>query len=228
MASILTNASALTALQSLNATNKQLEMTQARISTGYRVSKAADNAAYWSIATTMRSDNNAMSTVQDALGLGARQDRHRLHGDEQDDRYRQRHQGQGGCRDGAAPIRQGQDPDGNHRPPGAAEELRRPATFSGANWLSVDTTTGHAVAGVHDTTKIVSSFNRDSAGNVTLGTIDINVQGIKLYDGLRHDDQRAQGHHRRSASAPRGVRDNTAIAAVGGTVAARMATQSRR
>ena len=31
---------------------------------------AADNAAYWSIATTMRSDNAAMSTVQDALGLG--------------------------------------------------------------------------------------------------------------------------------------------------------------
>ena len=33
--------------------------------------RAADNAAYWSIATTMRSDNKALSTVQDALGLGA-------------------------------------------------------------------------------------------------------------------------------------------------------------
>ena len=67
----MTNAAALTALQSLNATNKSLEQTQARISTGYRVSEAADNAAYWSIATTMRSDNQALSTVQDALGLGA-------------------------------------------------------------------------------------------------------------------------------------------------------------
>ncbi|TIS52727.1 MAG: flagellin, partial [Mesorhizobium sp.] len=71
MSSIMTNASALTALQSLNATNKSLEMTQARISTGYRVSNASDNAAYWSIATTMRSDNQALSTVQDSLGLGA-------------------------------------------------------------------------------------------------------------------------------------------------------------
>ncbi|TIU23296.1 MAG: flagellin, partial [Mesorhizobium sp.] len=71
MASIMTNAAALTALQSLNATNKSLEQTQARISTGYRVSEASDNAAYWSIATTMRSDNSALSTVQDALGLGA-------------------------------------------------------------------------------------------------------------------------------------------------------------
>ena len=67
----MTNASALTALQSLNNTNKQLEMTQSRISTGYRVATASDNAAYWSIATTMKSDNKALSAVQDALGLGA-------------------------------------------------------------------------------------------------------------------------------------------------------------
>jgi flagellin len=71
MSSINTNASALTALQSLNATNKSLETTQSRISTGFRVAEASDNAAYWSIATTMRSDNKANSIVQDALGLGA-------------------------------------------------------------------------------------------------------------------------------------------------------------
>ena len=71
MASILTNGSAMTALQSLTATLRSLDQTQARISTGYRVGSAEDNAAYWSIATTMRSDNGALSTVQDALGLGA-------------------------------------------------------------------------------------------------------------------------------------------------------------
>ena len=71
MSSIVTNASAMTALKSLSMTNKNLEMTQARISTGLRVNEASDNAAYWSIATTMRSDNKALSTVQDALGLGA-------------------------------------------------------------------------------------------------------------------------------------------------------------
>ena len=69
--SILTNASAMTALQSLQSTNKMLQTTQSRISTGLRVAEAADNAAYWSIATTMRSDNMALSAVQDALGLGA-------------------------------------------------------------------------------------------------------------------------------------------------------------
>ena len=71
MSSLMTNVSAMTALRSLQNTNNQIETTQARISTGYRVAEAADNAAYWSIATTMRSDNKALSTVQDALGLGA-------------------------------------------------------------------------------------------------------------------------------------------------------------
>ncbi|KAB2657703.1 flagellin [Brucella tritici] len=71
MASILTNSSALTALQTLSSTNKSLESTQNRISTGLRISEASDNASYWSIATSMKSDNKANSAVQDALGLGA-------------------------------------------------------------------------------------------------------------------------------------------------------------
>jgi flagellin len=71
MTSLNTNASAMTALQTLSATNKNLGTTQGRISTGFRVAEAKDNAAYWSIATTMRSDNKAFSSVQDALGLGA-------------------------------------------------------------------------------------------------------------------------------------------------------------
>ncbi|MGO7624152.1 flagellin, partial [Rhizobium ruizarguesonis] len=40
--------------------NSNLETTQNSVSTGYRVDKASDNAAYWSIATTMRSDNKAL------------------------------------------------------------------------------------------------------------------------------------------------------------------------
>ncbi len=70
MASILTNASAMTALQTLSVTNQNLATTQNRIATGMKVSEASDNAAYWSIATTMRSDNKANSVIQDALGLG--------------------------------------------------------------------------------------------------------------------------------------------------------------
>ena len=71
MSSILTNGAALAALQTLRNTDTNLEKTQGRISSGYRVAKAADNAAYWSIATTMRSDVSALSTTMDAMGLAA-------------------------------------------------------------------------------------------------------------------------------------------------------------
>ncbi|MDE1992454.1 MAG: flagellin [Rhizobiaceae bacterium] len=71
MTSILTNIAAMSALQTLRTINSNLQETQGRVSSGYRVSKASDNAAYWSIATTMRSDNSALSAVSDALGLGA-------------------------------------------------------------------------------------------------------------------------------------------------------------
>ncbi len=71
MTSILTNTAAMAALQTLRAVDASMEQTQGRVSSGLRVGSAADNAAYWSIATTMRSDNMALSAVQDALGLGA-------------------------------------------------------------------------------------------------------------------------------------------------------------
>ncbi|EJL53190.1 flagellin/flagellar hook associated protein [Rhizobium sp. CF122] len=71
MTSILTNVAAMSALQTLRSINGNLEDTQNRVSSGYRVAEAKDNAAYWSIATTMRSDNKALSAVSDALGLGA-------------------------------------------------------------------------------------------------------------------------------------------------------------
>jgi flagellin len=68
MSSILTNASALTALQNLATTQKQLQSTQNEISTGLKVSSAADNASYWSIATTMKSDKGALGAIQTSLG----------------------------------------------------------------------------------------------------------------------------------------------------------------
>lgn len=71
MTSIMTNAAAMAALQTLRSIDTNLETTQRRVSSGYRVETASDNAGYWSIATTMRSDNAALSTVADALGLGA-------------------------------------------------------------------------------------------------------------------------------------------------------------
>ena len=66
--SILTNASALTALQSLQMTEQALNQTQTQISTGLAVSSASDNASYWSIATQMTSDNGVLGAVTSSLG----------------------------------------------------------------------------------------------------------------------------------------------------------------
>jgi flagellin len=71
MVSIITNRSALAALDTLRTVDHNMKDTQSRIASGYRVNTASDNAAYWSIATTMHSDDQALSAVQDALGLGA-------------------------------------------------------------------------------------------------------------------------------------------------------------
>ncbi|NTG12792.1 flagellin [Agrobacterium rhizogenes] len=71
MTSILTNNAATAALQTLRGINSNLESTQNAVSSGLRISKASDNAAYWSIATSMKSDDSAIGAVSDALGLGA-------------------------------------------------------------------------------------------------------------------------------------------------------------
>jgi flagellin len=65
--SILTNSSALTALESLNQTEQALNQTQNEVSTGLKVASAADNAAYWSIAAQLTSDGGVVKAVNDAL-----------------------------------------------------------------------------------------------------------------------------------------------------------------
>lgn len=70
MSSLLTNSSAMTALQTLRSIGKNLSVTQNRIATGERVSEAMDNPAYWSISVGMKAQNKILSTVKDSLGLG--------------------------------------------------------------------------------------------------------------------------------------------------------------
>ncbi|MDQ2105096.1 flagellin N-terminal helical domain-containing protein [Azospirillum isscasi] len=71
MASIMTNTSAMTALQTLRRVTDDLATTQDRISTGLKVNNAKDNAAYWSIATTMRADVAGFKAVKESLELGS-------------------------------------------------------------------------------------------------------------------------------------------------------------
>ncbi len=68
--SVVTNAGALVALESLNITNAQLNQVQNRISTGLKVSSATDNGATWAIAQNERATIGALGSVQDSLNRG--------------------------------------------------------------------------------------------------------------------------------------------------------------
>jgi flagellin len=176
----MTNSSAMTALQTLRTVTANLAATQNRISTGYRVATASDNSAYWSIATTMRSDNEALSAVSDALGLGAAT---------VDTMYTALTSVVGDSKGGLtalkAKLTAAREP-GVDRAKIQAEiknilsDMQNTAdlaVFNGENWLSVDS----SATGYNATKSVVSSFSR-VAGTVTINTIDIDIDAIKLYD----------------------------------------------
>ncbi|MBD9492888.1 MULTISPECIES: flagellin [unclassified Ensifer] len=173
MTSILTNSSAMGALATLRSINSSMETTQERISSGLRVGTAADNAAYWSIATTMRSDNKALSAVQDALGLGAAKTDVASSAMEN-------------SKDVVDEIKKklvtasepGVDKSKIQK---EIKELQnqlvsiaKSASFSGENWVYTDP---NNAAG---TKSVVGSFNRDAKGNVSLTTLQYDTNKSSL------------------------------------------------
>ncbi|RLQ88811.1 flagellin [Notoacmeibacter ruber] len=176
MTSIRTNSAAMIALRTLETTNKSLEDTQKRISTGYRVAEASDNAAYWSIATVMKSDKTALSTVQDALGLGAAKI---------DVTYTAVNSAKDVVDSIKAKLVAAREPGVDKEK--IQDEIRQlqeqlkgiagSASFSGENWLNVDS----SAPGYSSTEEIVSSFNR-TGSTVTVDTIQIDVSNLSLLD----------------------------------------------
>ncbi|RVO79422.1 flagellin [Sinorhizobium medicae] len=169
MTSILTNVAAMAALQTLRGIDSNMEETQARVSSGLRVGTASDNAAYWSIATTMRSDNMALSAVQDALGLGAAK---------VDTAY-------AGMENAVEVVKEiraklvaaTEDGVDKAKIQEEIEQLKQQltsiataASFSGENWLQADITTPV-------TKSVVGSFVRDSSDVVSVKTIDYVLDG---------------------------------------------------
>lgn len=69
--SLLTNTSAMVALQNLRTVNKGLSMVQEQISTGKKVGNAKDNAAVFAISTVMQSDVKGFEAINQSLNLGA-------------------------------------------------------------------------------------------------------------------------------------------------------------
>jgi len=176
MSSLLTNSTAMTALQTLRSVSSQLATTQNRISTGQRVATASDNAAYWSIATSMRADNAALSAVSDSLGLSAAM---------VDTEYTALTSVVGDSTSGLTKLQallveaktagidrtkiQADITQIQQQMKGTADA----ATFNGVNWLSTTATTPA-------TFNLVSSYSR-VGGTPTTGSITVTTANYSLY-----------------------------------------------
>jgi flagellin len=178
--SINTNFAAQTALASLNMTNKSMLETQSRISTGFRVATAEDNAAYWSMATSMRADNKSLSAVNDALGIGAAT-------------IDVAYTGMNAAIDvvkemGAKLVAARQPGVDKAKVQSEIDELQnqlrsiaKGATIAGQNWLGVDS----GSASYQSEVSIVASYARSSGVNgseVAVGTLSIDVGSNFLLD----------------------------------------------
>jgi len=166
----------MTALQTLRNISSQLSTTQNRISTGQRVSTASDNAAYWSIATSMRADNAALSAVSDSLGLSAAT---------VDTEYTALTAVVGDSTGGLTKLQallveaktagidrtkiQADITQIQQQMKGTANA----ATFNGVNWLSATATTPA-------TFNLVSSYSR-VGGTPTIGSIGLTIANYSLY-----------------------------------------------
>ena len=175
MTSIITNTAALAALDTLRSINSNMETTQSRISSGYRVETASDNAAYWSIATTMRSDNKALSTVQDALAFGAAKT---------DTAYTGLNSSIDVLTEIKAKLVAGREPGVDKlKINSELTELKNQllsiaesASFSGQNWLYNDDSTANGAV------EMVGSFNRASDNTVSVGILTFDTSTSTLVD----------------------------------------------
>ncbi len=174
MTSIMTNGAAMSALQTLRGISSQMDDTQSAISSGLRVSKASDNAAYWSIATTMRSDNKALSTVGDALGLAAAKT---------DTAYTGLNASISVVDEIKAKLVAAREPGVDKTKINSEiselksqlSSISKSASFSGENWL-------YNTTGTAGTKEMVGSFTRDGSGNVSVNTLKFNAANSVLID----------------------------------------------
>jgi len=194
ISSVLTNTAALSALQTLRSIAGQMGDTQKQVSSGLRVAAASDNAAYWSIATTMRSDNMAMSAVQDALGLGAAKVDTAYAGMDTvvDVISEFKSKLVAAMEDGVDKTKVQEELEQLKQ---QVVSVSKAASFSGQNWLRSDTATVPVAASV------VTSFVRDATGNVSVKKADVPLNELTLFNSLGTGILQA-GHVREAAPTP--------------------------
>lgn len=160
----------MSALQTLRQISTGLNTAQQQASSGLRVASASDNAAYWSISTSMRSDKSAVSAAKDALNLGASavdvaysamvqtadvlsKIRSKLVAAEEDGVDKSKIQ------DEISQLAQ------------STVGIAASASFNGVNWLNTDVHDLYEAMPEDRSANVVSSFVRNSDGTVNVNTI---------------------------------------------------------
>ncbi len=179
MTSILNNIAANTALLNLENTVSNLQSVQAQISTGLKISSAADNAAYFAISTVLKSDSGALSTVSDSLSLGGSSLGVATNalGQIQTTLSDIKQQLLAAATPGVdrvkiqAAITQDQ---------ASLRNIASSANFNGQNFLSVDSSATNLN---YNTQQVfIASYSRDSSGNISIGTIGVDTTKTALFD----------------------------------------------
>ena len=168
MSSILTNNSAMVALQTLKSINKDLAMTQSEISTGKSVSSAKDNSAVWAISKVMESDVKGFQAVSESLSLGESTVAVAANASETITDLLNDVKGRI-----VAAQEENVDRDAIQADITALTEqigsVVAAAQFNGLNLIDGSST---------DNVQILSSLNRDNSGGVTAGQIDVVRQNL--------------------------------------------------
>jgi flagellin len=179
MSSINFNAGATSALETLRNINKDLQKTQNSVSTGERVNSASDGVSYWSIATTMKSDNKALGAASDALGVGAAK---------VDTAYAATESAIDVVNEIKAKLvtasESSSDKDQINLEVEKLQEqltaIAQAASFNGENWQISGSNT-------ETTAKVVDGFVREDSGSVKITTADFKLESYAMFETLASD-----------------------------------------
>lgn len=207
MSSILTNTSAMVALQTLKGINSSLAKTQDEISTGKSVASAKDNSAIWAISKVMEADMSGFSAISDSLSLGqstvsvARQATETVSG------LLENIKGKIVAAQQSTVDREKLQTDiGNLRD--QVTSVVNAAQLSGVNLLKGT-----------DATQFLSSLDRTAGGGVVASSITVNRQDLTMDAGV-YGTGASLAANATASAATVGPTANTATLTIGGTVAA--------
>ncbi len=181
MSYLLTNASALTALQSLTMTQNSLAQTQSQLSTGLAIQNASDNMAYWSIAQTMTSDNGALGAVSNALNVSSQML------STFNSAVNQAISVVNNIKNDLVTAQNTTDPTTLSQlssdivaQQNALVQIANAAAFNGTNWLN-GTINGATSSNATTTVNMVGSLNNAAGANDTVGYISVAANNVNLF-----------------------------------------------